>query len=276
MNLQQTKVIKRLLVVGDILKTLSIWMPLSKLKVKMMISLHTALTIHDVEYAKRELLPSIATILSHLSLLKRPQMLMMMISLALSPALSLLCQAQTVTSARSPIWRWVISYCPLLLLTSTLQLAEVLFMKTIAPCGGNADPNACHLCKNHSMKSKWKAMAGHLADTPQLSKWAHVEEVEDDDTMHSQPSSSQIPAVAKHSKVIVSESQLFMAILSPVIFSHMDQQIPSTSFMKRCQGMLMALRATWVTNITSVTMVSAKFWPLQRQCEVASMVSVTF
>jgi hypothetical protein len=96
----------------------------------------------------------------------------------------------------------VICDCSPLLLTVP-QLADVLPMKTVPPRGGNTDPDTHHLRKKPSTKSKRKATGYSLAaDGPQLSKRARVEEAEDDDTMHSQPSLSQVPA-AKRSKVTV-------------------------------------------------------------------------
>ncbi|KAJ8581380.1 hypothetical protein M405DRAFT_868725 [Rhizopogon salebrosus TDB-379] len=98
---------------------------------------------------------------------------------------------------------------------SNAELADVLPMKTVPSRGGNTDPDAHHLRKKPSTKSKRKATGYSLAaNGPQLSKRARVEEAEDEDTMHSQPSLSQIPA-----------AKLF--------FSRVDQQIPSTSSMKR-------------------------------------------
>jgi hypothetical protein len=96
----------------------------------------------------------------------------------------------------------IICDCSPLLLT-VLQLADVLPMKTVPSRGGNTDPDAHHLRKKPNTKSKRKATGYSLAaNRPQLSKQARVEEAKDEDTMHSQPSLSQIPA-AKCSKVTV-------------------------------------------------------------------------
>jgi hypothetical protein len=78
------------------------------------------------------------------------------------------------------------------------QLAAVLPIKTILLPGGNANPNK-HRLRNS--KSKWKAIGS--SSVANVLKQACIEEVIDDNTIHSQPLPSEISVGTKCAKVIL-------------------------------------------------------------------------
>ncbi|KAG2029090.1 hypothetical protein BDR03DRAFT_1051571, partial [Suillus americanus] len=82
---------------------------------------------------------------------------------------------------------------------SNVELAMILPMKTVPPRGGNTNPDARHLRKKTSLKSKRKTTIRNssTANRPQLSKRARVEEVEDDDNNGVQPSSGRTSTITQ-------------------------------------------------------------------------------
>lgn len=150
------------------------------------------------------------------------------------------------------MWSPIIANC----LITTPQLATILPMKTVPQRAGN---NARQL--RQQMKSKRKATGVPLiADGPQQSKRARVEEIEDEDNNNSQQT---VTSAINYSKVSVFNISCYVVFLTYVVepfrtLANVTRSITSTSSLKQMPMDSWVIR---VTNITGVIWAITRYLP---------------